>query len=142
MIPLLAQLGIALAAGVAQKIAADKKHKQDSQQHTRDVIEGIYDKRASRAGDAMYMQQAIHGSKSAPKKPKDSEILGPLAANVGMALLNRSEVPGGDMPPVFSERPDSSTATAVDTAFNVDKGSKGWAGGNQWDEEDKYRNIA
>lgn len=140
MIPLLAQLGIALAAGVAQKVAADKKYKQDSEQHQQDIVTGIMDKRASRAGDAMYMQQALHGAKSAPKKPESP--IGPLAANVGMALLNRAEMPGGDTPPVFSERPDSSTATAVDAAFNVDKGSKGWAGGNQWDEEDKYRNIA
>ena len=86
----------------------------------------------------MYMQQALHGAKSAPKKP-DSP-LGPLAANVGMALLNRQEAPGSDMPPVFSQGA-APAAAAADAAFNVDKGSKGWAGGNQWDE-DKYKGMA
>ena len=94
MIPLLIELGLALAGGVAQKMAADEQTKRARMQHQQDVVRGIYDKRAARAGDSMYTQQALQGTRSMPKQ--QSANVGPMLAGVGQALLSHTEAPGAD----------------------------------------------
>jgi hypothetical protein len=85
MIPLLVQLGLALAGGIAQKVAADKQHEKDLRKHNANTVQDIMNKRASRAGDSMYMQQAISGAESRPEAPK-SPLPG-VVAGMGSALL-------------------------------------------------------
>lgn len=85
MIPLLVQLGIALAGGIAQKVAADKQHEKDLSKHNANTIQDIMNKRAARAGDSMYMQQAISGAEHRPEAPP-SPFPG-VVAGMGSALL-------------------------------------------------------
>lgn len=85
MIPLLAQLGLALAGGVIQKVAADKQHEKDLKKHNANTVQDIMNKRASRAGDSMYLQQAISANERRPEAPP-SPMPG-VVAGMGSALL-------------------------------------------------------
>jgi len=90
-IPLLAQLGIALAAGIIQDQQGKHEHKKNSMEHRQKLIRDIHDRRAARAGDSGYTQMALGGMENAPKRP-DSQM-GNILGGVGMALLNRQEAP-------------------------------------------------
>ena len=131
-IPLLAQLGIALAAGIYQDQRDKAEHKKARGEHARKLQRSIMDRRAARAGDSGYMQQALGGMESAPKKPPSQ--LGNTLAGVGMALLNRQEQPNG-----FQDVSQPGLPERVDT-WNTD--NKGWTGGDLDDLEEKYGNIA
>lgn len=129
MIPLLAQLGITLAAGLLQKKAADDEHNRNKANHFAETRASIMDRRAARAGDSGYMQQAINAAKHQPEKP-DSGV-GNTLAGMGMALLNRQETP--DAAPEFQSRGGIEDSSVI-------KG--GWSGGDVWQDEDRYKAYA
>lgn len=91
MIPLLAQLGLALLAGKMQK---DKQHAElehATNRHFDDVRASIDARRAARAGDSGYMQAAVGGMRGIPQAGPSAA--GPILAGVGQALLNRQDEP-------------------------------------------------
>lgn len=69
MIPLLLQLGVALAGGIMQKKAQDAALANARHQHEGQIEMDIAAKRAARAGDSGYMQQALGGAAQMPKRP-------------------------------------------------------------------------
>jgi hypothetical protein len=99
MIPLLVQLGLALAGGIAQKVASDKQHSKDVTKHKQQTVQDIMDKRASRAGDSMYMQQAIAAKQRTPEAPPNP--MGGVVAGMGSALLGYNGGTGDAAPSVL-----------------------------------------
>lgn len=121
MLPILAQLGLALVSAKMQSDEARKQHERAQQQQLDQTLAGIDAKRASRAGDSGYMQTAISGMDASPSRPKSAA--GPMLAQLGTAMLAQSPEPN-----------------SVQTS-SQGRPSSEWAGGD-WKDEDKYRNIA
>ena len=85
MIPLLAQLGIALVGGIMQKKEQEAALENARHQHAGQVEMDIAAKRASRAGDSGYMQQALGGAAQMPKRPPS--VMPGVVAGMAGALL-------------------------------------------------------
>lgn len=152
MFPLLVQLGLALAGGIAQKVEGDNQHKKDLDKYGKDFVQGIMNKRASRAGDSMYMQDAIAHHAHMPEAPP-SPFPG-VVAGMGGALLGynsgssgadsatkalQSAVPGGwTNPAVAGDRGGYTAAKGGDVAAPT-----GHYAGTDWqDDEDKWGSYA
>jgi hypothetical protein len=85
MIPLLAQLGIALVGGIMQKKEQEAALANARHQHAGQIEMDIAAKRAARAGDSGYMQQALGGAAQMPKRPPS--VFPGVVAGMGTALL-------------------------------------------------------
>jgi len=118
--PLLAKLGLALVASKMQNDEARKQHQRAQQQQLDQTLASIANKRASRAGDSGYMQTAMSGMDGGPSKPRS--VSGPMLTQLGVSLM--------------SQDPEPKAAAAPEPMKPMD-----WAGGD-WDDEDKFRNMA
>jgi hypothetical protein len=140
MIPLLVQLGIALAGGIAQKVAADKQHEKDRSKYNSDTIQDIMNKRAARAGDSMYMQGAISRGENAPKAPP-SPWPG-VVAGMGSALLgynggSAGEAAGSALESALGPQGWSNPAVQGDRAgYDAAKGGSDARPKNPWDHDE------
>ena len=140
MIPLLVQLGIALAGGIAQKVAADKQHEKDLSKYNSDTIQDIMNKRASRAGDSMYMQQAIGRGQNTPEAPP-SPMPG-VVAGMGSALLgynggSAGAAAGGALESALGAQGWSNPAVRGDRAgYDAAKGVADARPKNPWDDDE------
>ena len=128
MVPLLVQLGLALAGGVIQKVASDKQHEKDLAKFNRDGTRDILNKRAARAGDSMYMQDALARQEHRPEAPP-SPFPG-VVAGMGSALLGYNGGIGSD-----SEPP----TRAADSGTSL---PSRYAGGDWDDLKDKWGGYA
>jgi hypothetical protein len=123
--PLLAKLGLALLASKMQNDEAKKAHAHAQQQQLDQTLMNIRAKRAARAGDSGYMHTALGGMEGMPKKPKGA--LGPMLVGMGGALLSQPSEPETAQTPSLADK------------WSDDKLQ--WAG-KDFDDEDKYRNLA
>ncbi len=153
MIPLLIQLGLALAGGIAQKVAADKQHEKDLGKFSRDSVRDIMDKRASRAGDSMYMQSALDRQEHRPEAPP-SPFPG-VVAGMGSALLGYNGGSAGKVAGSALESAvgaggwknaavsgDRSRYTAAKNSGDVSVPTGAYAGGDWQDDADKWGGYA
>lgn len=125
MIPLLAQLGIALVASKMQKDDAERAYQHARGQQLANVQQDIAARRAARAGDSGYMQAALGGIAGGPKRDRGAAAR--TLMGVGSALL--------------AQRPEPSTP-APDAGWSNDTFKDGgWSGGNLYDE-DKFGGYA
>lgn len=139
MFPLLVQLGMALAGGIAQKIEGDNQYEKDKSKHNTDFVQDIMNKRASRAGDSMYMQNALASRNSMPEAPP-SPFPG-VVAGMGGALLGYNGNSGGGVGGLGSALSSAvgpqgwrNPAVSGDRAgYDAAKSGEKW----RWDE-DKY----
>lgn len=153
MIPLLVQLGLALAGGIAQKVASDKQHSKDVTKHNQQSVQDIMNKQASRAGDSMYMQQAIAAKEGTPEAPPNP--MGGVLAGMGSALLGYNGGSSGDAAPSVLEsmvgkggwsnpavQGDRAGYEAAKGGGNVSAPTGAYAGADWSDDEDKWGGYA
>lgn len=111
MLPMLAQLGIALAGAQLQNMQAQDEYKRAKQKHFSDIQTAIMNRRAQRAGDAGYMQAAIGAQADAPRRPKSN--FGPMLAQVGSALLSQAPEPDFGSSNDFTTRPGPQSGVSL-----------------------------
>jgi hypothetical protein len=91
MIPIIAQLGLALVAKKLQDKEAEKAHEEATRRHQSQIKADILGHRAARAGDSGYMQRAMGASANAPQYQGSGS--GQMLTQLGAALLSRSDMP-------------------------------------------------
>lgn len=96
MIPLLAQVGLALVAAKMQKDDAERAYRYQRGQQLANVQNDIAARRAARAGDSGYMQAALGGIAGGPKR--DNSAVGRTLTGVGAALLAQKPEPDAPTP--------------------------------------------
>lgn len=139
MIPLLVQLGLALAGGVIQKVASDKQHEKDLAKFNKDSVRDIMDKRAARAGDSMYMQSALARAEHRPEAPP-SPMPG-VVAGMGSALLgynggSAGAAAGGALESALGPQGWSNPAVQGDrSGYEAAKGVADARPKNPWDDD-------
>ena len=89
--PLLAQLGLALVSSKLQRDEAKSSHENAQRKHFASVLADIDAKRAARAGDSGYMQQAVGGMTNTPTAPRGAGRQ--TLANLGAALMSQRDAP-------------------------------------------------
>lgn len=131
-IPLLATLAMSLVSAKMQKDEERKARAHAREMNLSQTLADINARRAARAGDSGYMQQAVGGSVS--QGPQRSSV-GPMLAGIGQAILSQdaepTPTPSSNDKPIFSS-----------PAFNVQQGGSGWTGGNLNDDDDKWSRYA
>lgn len=91
MLPLVAQLGMALLSKKMQDDDADRAYRLNQEKQLEAVKQGIADRRAARAGDAGYMQQAMAGMNGGPSRPDSGSRQ--MLAQLGAAILSHQDTP-------------------------------------------------
>lgn len=140
MIPLLAQLGIALVGGIMQKKEQEAALANARHQHAGQIEMDIAAKRASRAGDSGYMQQALGGAAQMPKRPPS--VFPGVVTGMAGALLGYKEGSKGAAAAADSGVADRAGYEAAKGGESLGGVPSNYAGADWSDDEDKWGGYA